>query len=103
MYEKYQNQFSMMIYPGEWFQLIDNCRLNFNNNEQMLFPDRYGEHFFDRRTKINTLISKFEVRENSQTKKNHPITISSRISMVLEVIFTSRKNFVQVNCMSSMN
>lgn len=69
MYEKYQNQFSMMIYPGEWFQLIDNCRLNFNNNEQMLFPDRYGEHFFDRRTKINTLISKFEVGENSQTKK----------------------------------
>lgn len=66
MYEKYQNQCSIIIYSGEWFQLVDNCRLNFNNNEHLLFPDRYGEHFFDKRMKINDFLSQFEVEKNPQ-------------------------------------
>jgi hypothetical protein len=73
MYEKYQNQFSITIYPNEWFEIIDGCRLNLNNNNQVLFPDHYGEHIFDKRTKINEFISKLEVEINSYistTKQN---------------------------------
>ena len=43
-YEKQQNQFPVTIYPGEWFEVIDDCRLNLNNNDQLLFPDQYGEN-----------------------------------------------------------
>ena len=63
MYEKYQNEFSIIIYPSDWFEVIEHCRLNLNNNDQVLFPDQYGEHIFDRRTKINEFISKFEVNK----------------------------------------
>ncbi|CAF1176605.1 unnamed protein product [Rotaria sordida] len=59
-YEKYQNQLLVTIYPSEWFQVIDGCRLNFNNNDQVLFPDQYGEVIFDKRTKINEFISRLE-------------------------------------------
>ncbi|CAF4208168.1 unnamed protein product, partial [Rotaria magnacalcarata] len=31
IYEKYQNQLPVTIYPGEWFEIIDDCRLNLNN------------------------------------------------------------------------
>lgn len=62
MYEKYQNQFSITIYPSGWFKIIDSCRLNLNNNDEVLFPDHYGEHLFDKRTKINEFISKLEVK-----------------------------------------
>lgn len=61
LYEKNQNQFSITIYPSEWFAIIDDCRLNLNNKDQFLFPDHYGEHFFDKRTKINEFIATLEV------------------------------------------
>ncbi|CAF4003627.1 unnamed protein product [Adineta steineri] len=57
IYEKHQNQLSVIIYPSEWFEVIDNCRLNLNSNSQVLFPDQYGEHKFDKRTKTNEFIS----------------------------------------------
>ncbi|CAF1682789.1 unnamed protein product, partial [Adineta ricciae] len=57
VYDKYQNQLPVTIYPGEWFEVIDGCRLNLNNANQMLFPDPYGEHMFDKRTKTNEFIS----------------------------------------------
>ncbi|CAF1103468.1 unnamed protein product [Rotaria sp. Silwood1] len=60
IYEKYQNQLPITIYPSEWFEVIDGCRLNLNNNNQVLFPDQYGEHVFDKRTKINEFISNLE-------------------------------------------
>ncbi|CAF2073247.1 unnamed protein product [Rotaria magnacalcarata] len=60
IYEKYQNQLPVTIYPGEWFEIIDDCRLNLNNNNQVLFPDQYGEHVFDKRIKINEFISNLE-------------------------------------------
>ena len=60
-YEKYQNQLLVTIYPGEWFEVIDGCRLNLNNNDQVLFPDHYGEHVFDKRTALNEFITRFEV------------------------------------------
>lgn len=66
IYEKYQNQFSITIYPSEWFEVIDNCRLNFNNNNQVLFSDQYGEHVFDKRTKISEFIFKLEVHETEK-------------------------------------
>ena len=62
-YEKYQNQLPVTIYPSEWFEIIDGCRLNLNNNDQVLFPDQYGEHLFDKRTKVNEFIAKFEVNK----------------------------------------
>lgn len=61
IYEKYQNQLPVTVYPSEWFEVIDECRLNLNNNNQVLFPDQYGEHIFDKRIKINEFISTFEV------------------------------------------
>ncbi|CAF4761335.1 unnamed protein product, partial [Rotaria sp. Silwood2] len=61
IYEKYQNQLLVTIYPSEWFQVIDGCRLNLNNNDQVLFPDKYGELVFDKRTQIDEFISKLEV------------------------------------------
>jgi hypothetical protein len=65
--------------------VIDNCRLNFNNNNQVLFPDQYGEHIFDKRTKISEFISKLEVHEIE--KKSIQFLFIFRISMVSEVIF----------------
>jgi len=62
IYEKYQNQLSITIYPSEWFEVIDGCRLNLNNYDQVLFPDQYGEHIFDKRTKINEFILNLEVK-----------------------------------------
>ncbi|CAF0972981.1 unnamed protein product [Adineta steineri] len=59
-YEKFQNQLSVTVYPSDWFEIVDGCRLNLNNNNQLLFPDHYGEHIFDKRTKINEFISKLE-------------------------------------------
>ncbi|CAF3335448.1 unnamed protein product [Rotaria sp. Silwood1] len=59
-YERYQNQLLVTMYPSEWFQVIDGCRLNLNNNDQVLFPDKYGEVVFDKRTKMNEFISKLE-------------------------------------------
>jgi hypothetical protein len=64
IYEKYQNQFPVTIYPSEWFEVIDDCRLNLNNDNQVLFPDQYGEHTFDKRTKVNEFISNLEVHIN---------------------------------------
>ena len=61
VYDKYQNQLPVTIYPGEWFEVIDGCRLNLNNANQMLFPDPYGEHMFDKRTKTNEFISILKV------------------------------------------
>jgi hypothetical protein len=52
------------IYPSEWFEVIDDCRLNLNNDNQVLFPDQYGEHTFDKRTKVNEFISNLEVDIN---------------------------------------
>jgi hypothetical protein len=63
IYEKYQNQLAITIYPSEWFEIIDGCRLNLNNYDQVLFPDQYGEHIFDKRTKITEFISKLEVKK----------------------------------------
>ena len=60
-YERYQNQLLVTIYPGEWFEVIDGCRLNLNNNDQVLFPDQYGEHVFDKRTTVNEFITRLEV------------------------------------------
>ncbi|CAF1418354.1 unnamed protein product, partial [Adineta steineri] len=60
IYDKHQNQLSVIIYPSEWFEVIDNCRLNLNSNNQVLFPDQYGEHKFDKRTKTNEFISNFK-------------------------------------------
>ncbi|UJR23171.1 hypothetical protein I4U23_026191 [Adineta vaga] len=57
IYEKYQNQLPVTIYPSDWFEVIDGCRLNLNNANQMLFPDPYGEHTLDKRTKTNEFIS----------------------------------------------
>ncbi|UJR25754.1 hypothetical protein I4U23_007103 [Adineta vaga] len=59
-YDKFKNQLPVTIYPGEWFEAIDDGRLNLNNKDQLLFPNRYGEHVFDKRTKINEFLSKFE-------------------------------------------
>ncbi|CAF1340533.1 unnamed protein product [Rotaria magnacalcarata] len=59
-YEKYKSQLQVTIYPSEWFEVIDGCRLTLNNNDQVLFPDKYGEHIFDKRTKMNDFISKLE-------------------------------------------
>ncbi|CAF1468966.1 unnamed protein product [Adineta ricciae] len=59
-YDKYQNQFSVTIYPSDWFEIVDDCRLNLNNKNQVLFPDGYGEHVFDKRMKVNEFLSKFE-------------------------------------------
>jgi hypothetical protein len=64
-YEKYQNQLPVTIYPSEWFEVTDACRLNLNNNDQVLFPDQYGERIFDKRTKINEFISNLEVCQQS--------------------------------------
>jgi hypothetical protein len=69
MYEKCQNQFSITIYPSEWFKVIDGSRLNLNNDDQVLFPDHYGEHIFDKRTKINEFISNLEVDKFIDFKK----------------------------------
>jgi hypothetical protein len=60
--EKYENQLPVTIYPSEWFEVIDTCRLNLNNNNQVLFPDQYGEHIFDKRTTVNEFLSSLEVR-----------------------------------------
>jgi hypothetical protein len=70
IYEKYQNQFSITIYPSEWFEVVDGGRLNLNNNDQFLFPDQYGEHIFDKRTKINEFMARLEVRKFSLTLKH---------------------------------
>ena len=52
-----------MIYPSEWFGIVDDCRLNFNNNDQVLFPDHCGEHIFDKRIKVNEFLSRLEVNK----------------------------------------
>ena len=85
VYEKHQNQLSITIYPSEWFEVIDNCRLNLNNNDQVLFPDQYGENVFDKRTKISEFISTLEVHK-TEKKSTHLFLFIFRISMVLEVI-----------------
>jgi hypothetical protein len=60
IYEKHQNQLPVTIYPSEWFEVIDDSRLNLNNNNQVIFPDQYGEHIFDKRIKLNEFILNLE-------------------------------------------
>jgi hypothetical protein len=98
IYERYQNQLPVTIYPSEWFEIIEGCRLTLNNNDQVLFPDQYGEHIFDKRTKINEFIDKLEVPKSFQII-HLKFSYEFRISMVQEVVFISLKNFVLVSYM----
>lgn len=102
IYEKHQNQLPVTIYPGEWFEVVDGCRLNFNNDNQVLFPDQYGEHMFDKRTKLTEFLTQIQVPISSFFLHRF-FSFFSRISTAVDVIFMLQKNSVPVNCISSVN
>jgi len=66
--------------------VIDQCRLNLNNSNQFIFPDQYGEHTFDKRTKLNEFMGILEV-DNQVFPKQQLEILFFRMSSVREVIF----------------
>ena len=90
----------MTIYPSDWFEIVDDCRLNLNNKNQVLFPDGYGEHVFDKRTKVNEFLSKLDVRRLANPSQNVSTVLNLfRVNTAMEVTSMLRKNFVPVSCM----
>lgn len=102
-YEKFENRLPITIYPGEWFEVVDDGRLNLNNNDQFLFPDLYGACVFDKRTKVDEFLAKLEVCSLFSMTSSTVIFAGFRRLTASAVIITSPRNFVRDNCMWLVN